>query len=483
MSVRKAFVWAISGQLLSFFATLGTTVILTRLLNPHEIGIYAVSMAIVGILQAVSAFGISAYLVSEQDLTDEKLHSAFTVNAIASVMLCVVIAASSLVSEVIKDDPLIGTTLRILSVIPALAIVEFIPSVMLQRDMRFGLFSQITIARTFLGSVTSIAGALLGAGALSPAYGALAFAVVGSILFPLAAQSQRRARVSLTQWRVIVSFGIKSLSIGGVSLISMRLSEIILGRMLGLSSLGIYTRANSISVIIFQNLYGSAARVFMAQMADEESRGNDLRSVYLRGLDIVLGLMWPVVMGIAVLSGPVVLLLFGPLWIAASLPLSILMIVQAIGLSFAMSSELFILRNEIGRQVPLESFRSLIGVCAFTVGCFFGIAGAAAGRIFDSITGAYLFIPHMRRLSNAKPGELAGIFHRNMVLTAVAITPSCLLMAWHGWNASVPLGQVGASIVAAAVLWLAALRHQRHPLYDEALLVLRRSGIYPRRYN
>lgn len=481
MSVRKAFLWAISGQLLAFVVTFGTTIVLSRLLTPHEIGIYAISIAIMSILQAVSSFGISAYIVSEQELDQVKLASAFTINAIVSVCLGICLFLASYVPVITFDNHLVVVTLRILAVAPILSILEFQPSVMLQREMRFDIISRITIGRTVVGSLVSITAAMLGSGALSSAYGNLTYASIGAALFPLAARSHRGFRLSLTQWRNVAAFGAKSLSIGGVSLIAMRLCEIILGHMLGLAALGLYTRANAISAIIFQNLYGSAARVFMAQMAEEERQGRGLHAVYLRGLEIVLALMWPTLLGIAVLAGPIVTFLFGPQWLAAAVPLAILMLVQAIGLSFAMSYELFVLRNEVGRQVPLEFIRSLVGVCAFTIGCLFGITGAAAGRLLDSITGAYLLLPHMQRLSGAEAGELTSVFRRSLALTIVAVLPSTVLMTMYQWSPAVPFGYVGVSILLSAILWFITLSYQRHPLYREALLLLDRIGLHPRR--
>jgi O-antigen/teichoic acid export membrane protein len=477
MSVRKAFLWAIGGQVLAFAATFGTTVTLSRLLSPHEIGVYAISIAITGMLQAVASFGISAYLVSKQELDSGTLSTAFTINGLLSIVLCVSIFATSYLLTL--SDPLVGTTLRLLSMTPLLATVEFLPAVMLQREMRFDLFTRLTIGRTIAGSLTSIAAAVLGAGALSPAYGALAFAGIGAIFFPMAARAHNSFRVSLHGWKGIFLFGIQSLSIGGVSLIGARLSEIILGRMLGLSALGIFTRASSISTILFQNLYGSAARVFMAQMAEEERQGKGLRTIYLRGLDIVLALMWPLLIGIAVLSGPAVNVLFGQRWLGAAMPLSVLMLVQAIGLSFAMSYELFVLRDQIRRQVPLEFVRTIVGVSGLAVGCLFGVTGAATGRLLDSLTGAWLFVPHMRRLSGSRPGELSHLFARNVALTIVAVLPSVAVMSLHGWRADAPLLHVGAAVVAGASLWAAMLRQQRHPLYNEALLILQRTGLLP----
>ena len=68
MSVRKAIAWSFAGQIASFVASFATMVALARLLTPREVGIYAVGLAVTGVLQALSAFGVGTYLVREEEL-------------------------------------------------------------------------------------------------------------------------------------------------------------------------------------------------------------------------------------------------------------------------------------------------------------------------------------------------------------------------------------------------------------------------------
>ena len=54
---------------------------------------------------------------------------------------------------------------------------------------------------------------------------------------------------------------------------------------------------------------------------------------------MITALMWPALIGLAILSGPVVLLLYGAKWLPAALPLSALLVAQFIGVSFGMNWE------------------------------------------------------------------------------------------------------------------------------------------------
>ena len=55
------------------------TVVLARLLNPDEVGIYSVTAVMVSIAHLFRDFGVASYLQQEKDLTREKVGAAFGV--------------------------------------------------------------------------------------------------------------------------------------------------------------------------------------------------------------------------------------------------------------------------------------------------------------------------------------------------------------------------------------------------------------------
>ncbi|WP_375402486.1 oligosaccharide flippase family protein [uncultured Sphingomonas sp.] len=467
MSVRKAFMWSATGQVLSFLAGFGATVALARILSPRDTGVYAAGLAVLGMLQAVSAFGVGSFIMRDEAVTRATLATAFTVNLAICVLLSTLVFAGSYSSWVTAGEPMVGQVMRLLAVVPLLYAIEFTPAIMLQREMRFGVISVVTVARVVVGAVVGILAALAGARALSAAYGGIAGALVGAVGFAAAARHHVHIRLSVQGWRPLVSFGFKTLMVGGVSALAMRLSEIILSRMLGFAALGVFSRASTLSNTVFQNLYGAAARVLFAKLADDHRAGAGLKRGYLQGLDVILALMWPLLAGIAVLAAPAVDLLFGPRWSAAATPLTLLAIAQAIGLSFAMNHELFVLRDEVGRQGRLELVRSVVGLAAFVYGCTFGLTGAALGRVADTVVGAILYVPLLSSLSGAGRRELATVYARALALTAAAVAPAVAVMTHARWEARASAPALGVAVLIGGMLWLCLLRLLGHPLFAD----------------
>ena len=467
MSVRKAIAWSFAGQIASFAASFATMVALARLLTPREVGIYAVGLAVTGVLQAISAFGVGTYLVREEELHPQTIATGFTVNAIVQALLAGAILLASALPAVTGGEPMVSAVLRLLAIVPLIGILEFLPATMLQRRMRFQAISVIAVVRTVGNAVVSIAAAFLGASALSAAYGGIAYAVIGVVAFWIVARGDVGFSLSLRGSGAMAVFGLRTLSIGGVSALVTRLSDVLLGRLLGLTALGFYSRASTLGNVMFQNVYGSIARVMLVKLSDDRRAGRPLRVSYLVALENILGIMWPLLAGVAVLAAPAVAILFGERWMPAAVPLSLLMLVQLLALSFAMHHELFIMGDRIGQQAKLEVIRSLVGLAAFTYGCRYGLEGAAAGRLVDSLAGMALFLPLIPGLSGAGWRELAAAYARSGAVTLATIAPPAALMVAHDWRHDVAVLPIGAAVAAGGVCWLVALRLTHHPLWRE----------------
>jgi O-antigen/teichoic acid export membrane protein len=479
MSVRRSLAWAFSAQFITFLVQFGGSVIIARLLSPTEIGIYVIAMAALGIVQVVTTFGIIPYIIREAEVTSETLEVAFTINALLVVALSIILTALSFAAGPILGAREAGPVLRLLALGNLLAIFSFRSLAMLQREMRFKQVSLITATSSIVQTVVTIGFALEGASYMSAAYGSLAASVLTTALAMHFGRQFSGYRLSLRRWRPITKFGLQIMAVNGVAQLNGRISELLVGRILGVTALGLYARATGLSTMIFANLYGTATRVLFVRFSRAYHDQGDWRGIYLRSFAIITAFMWPLLVGLAVLSQPVVLLLYGEAWLPAALPLSAMMIGQVIGIAFGFNWELFVLRGEIGRQSRYEIARFIIGMPIFVVGCLFSVLAATIAKIADAMIGLALYYPHVRRLAELDPYDIPRIYRDSAALTFAAVLPAVIVMINYDWSPRTPLPIIGAAIAAGGALWLAVIAATRHPVLDELLLL--RGKIFQRR--
>lgn len=474
MSVRKSVFWAFFGQFVSFATTLASSIAVARLLSPREMGVYAVAFATIGVLQMIAAFDMGTYIVREKELGPRTLDSAFTVNAMLQLGLVAAIWLLSAAGAAFLHEPAIAETLHWLAIGPLMAIFEFRPAAMLQRDMRFKAISIVMAGRTMFGAAITVAAAFAGFSYLSLAYGNIAYGAFGLVAYNIIARHHASLRMCRDDWRAMAAFGLRMMSISGLANLVTRLSDIILGRMLGLTALGLYSRASGVSNLLFQNIYGTATRVVFVQLAKDYRETGVLRDTFLRGLRMITAVMWPILIGAAILSRPVIHIMFGEKWLAAALPMSLLLIAQFMVLCFGMNWELFVLRNETARQTRYEAIRAGISIVLLVIGCTIGIAAAAASRIADALVGLALYLPHMNRMAGTSTRELVHVYGQSALLTVVATVPSAVLMLSTGWSAQTPVPLIAACVGLGMLSWLAVVALLRHPLYYELAHIARR---------
>ena len=474
MSMRKSLIWSYGSQAANLFVSFLSSVAIARMLDPHEFGVFAFAMAAMGFIGVFTSLNLGSYLVREEQLSRQQLSSLFTLNACEIIIFCMAILIASLVEWMAGAQREISIVLAISVLSPLISIFEFIPASLYQREMDFATLSKVAVIRNVITSIAAVCAVAYGLGAVGLAVGP----AVGS-LFSVTYFNVRRYRDTIfiptrRGLRPAFVYGLQIMSISGVAQLAQRISDLSLGRILGLSALGLYSRASNLAGMVFTGIYGQATSVVFVRMAQDLREHGSFHVSFLGSLRMITAAIWPMMIGIAILSRPLIHSIYGGKWDAAAAPLSILMLAQFVVLGFGMNWEVFVLRHQTASQTRFELIRAVCGVALFVGGCFFGIAGAAASRVAEALIGYCLYRPHMDKLVGTRTGEIEIIFRESLGLTAVAVSPALLLMILGSWSYQTPFALVLASVAAGIALWLLAVRHQKHPLFAELLFVRNR---------
>jgi O-antigen/teichoic acid export membrane protein len=483
MSVRKSLGYAYSAQGLNFLISFSTSILLARLLTPREFGIFAMAAATSAIFNLFFAFSLANYIVREPVVDTALLRSAFTVNAALTLVLAVLIHLAGWGAILFFDAPEVGRVLRLFAIVPLISMFEFIPSALCARGMRFKLSSSIGVVKNLTLSFVTVALAWSGFHEMSFVWGTILSAIFSVILYNMREWHPEAWQPRLAGFRKITGFGLQMMSIQGLSQLSSRAGELLLGSMLGLRMLGLYNRASNLSSQVYNNVYGIGASVVFTKLSRDLREHGAFHDTFLKALSVLLAVIWPITIGVALLSAPVIQRLYGAQWLDAAWPLSLLMIAFFISLGTGMAWEVFVLRKETRLQMRIEVTRSSVGFLLFLSGAAISLTAAAGAKVLESILTYVLYRRHMDRLVGAAPGELRRVYLLNLKLTAVAIAPTFALMIWWRWSPLTPLPAIFAAVLAGVGGWTTFLFSWKHPLAQEVTRLLasrsRRSPEWP----
>jgi len=451
-----------------------SSVVLARLLTPYEVGVYTAGAAIVGFLSVLQAFGLTMLVVREPEIDRHLSAGVFTMNAVIAVILSLAIVALSAFGGTFLHEAGVQRVMLVLAVLPLIGILEFLPAAILERNGEFRTIAVVNLVRAAAMTGTTVGLALAGLSYMSYPLGILAAAVVGAAGIMIAGRRHVSFRVGLTAWPQIMRFGLQQLSIQGVPTLSVRASEFLLGRLLGLSALGLYGRASNLNNMIWSNVHLVIARVVMVDLAEKKRKGLGIKETFLRTIEMVTGLLWPCFAGLGLLAGPLIRTIYGQKWVAAAPPLAALSAAAILYVSIALTWELFVLCNDTGRQARFECLRSPVGLVMFLVGALFSLTAATIGRIGEAIFTVALYRPHIERMTSTTPADFIPIYRRSAILTAAACAPSIVLMLIYNWSPETPFLLVIVAVAGGVGAWLAAIKLTGHVLAGEVFGLLKR---------
>ena len=445
----------------------GSSVVIARILNPYELGIYAVALATVGLIGLFQTFGLYGFVVREPEMTPSLQASAFTVNALLSLLLALLITVCSVFGGAFLHEAGVRRVMLVLAVLPIIGCLQFLPEANLERSARFRTISIIGTCKTAISQGLSVTLALAGQSYMSLAYGQLAAALFGLVAYTVAGREHVTFKVGLSEWRRVSIFGAQMMAISGVASVTDRAADFILARVLGLSALGLYSRASNLNNLIWENIHLITGRVVFVDLAQQKRAGISLREAYIRINDTNTVVLWPAFIGLAVVSGPFIRVIYGTKWVSAAQPLCLLTLASVVYVSLSMSWELFVVDGRTRTQTRIEYQRTLFATIAFFLGCLVSLTAAAASRVAAALVTNALYRPHVRDITGTIKGEFTSIYLRNALITLVAVLPAAVLMTAYRASEATPLTYVTSAIIFGAIGWVFMLKLTHHPLYEE----------------
>lgn len=223
-------------QIISFVATF----VLTILLSPSVFGVFFIVSAFISFLSYFSDFGLAAALIQKKEYpTEEEFTSVFTLQQLLVGSLVIVgLVISPFLGSYYKLDSQGIFLLQALIISFFFSSLKTIPSIILERKLKFELLVIPQIIEALVFYLTAIILAILGKGILSFAWAAILRGIVGTIAIYLISPWQIRLNFRFSSIRHLLSFGIPFQANSLLALVKDDLMTLILGKLLPIAHVG-----------------------------------------------------------------------------------------------------------------------------------------------------------------------------------------------------------------------------------------------------
>lgn len=369
----------LTGQGMRILLQFAGVVVLARLLSPHDYGLLAIVVVIIGVGEIFRDFGLSSAAVRAPELTSEQGSNLFWINTgIGIVLGGTLFAVAAPLAAMYGQSEVrpIAQAMAIIFVVNGLA-TQFRAHLM--RGLRFRWLAIVDVLAAALALGVAIGGALLGweywalvAQQITQALVILLGAALGARWRP----GRPRRDVSV---RPFVRFGANLVLSQVVNYGTNNVDTALVGYAYGAAPLGLYNRAYQLVVTPLSQIQSpvtSVAIPILSKIQEDQKRF----SVYLVRGQLALG--YPISLGlvtVALAAEPVVDLMLGEKWLAA-VPLLQLFALAGVARNLAFVGYwVYVVRGLSGSLFRYSLVTGAIRVLCVVIGAQWGVVGVAAG--------------------------------------------------------------------------------------------------------
>jgi PST family polysaccharide transporter len=239
--VGSALKWNYLGVIIRSISSLTIGIVLARLLGPKPFGLVAVALLVIGFGNLVADFGFGNAIVQRESLSEEDIRFVFTFQILLGLSFAVTcFVGAEVIANLFRSEE-IAPVLRVLSLMFPLQALGQTASSLLRRRLAFRALQFGQIGSYAVNLIVAIPMAIMGFGVW-----ALVVAQLVSVSLNSAIACRMAPHSYLLSFRLnrpIMSFGMKVVSTNLANWSIGNLDNLFVGRVFGVSPLGLYSRA------------------------------------------------------------------------------------------------------------------------------------------------------------------------------------------------------------------------------------------------
>lgn len=463
--MRRNIVISFVQKHIQLLVSIGSVMILSRLISPEETGVFSIGVAIAALTHAIRDFGVGNYLIKEAEITRQKTQTAFTVSFLIAAILSLILFGVSFPVAAFYAKPEVASVIWITTLGLLVSPFSTIAIALLLRNQRFVDIFKISMASALANAGVSILCGWLGYGAKALALGQLASSVALVIAANLVLRNGGMYRLSLMHWKDVSHFGFH-MTVSGVSeQLGGRASDLVVGKLIGFGAVGLLSRSGTLVTMVQDSVQTAVMPVVLTSMSQDVRKSGNVAPLLLKSLCYFSVVMWPVYAVISLFAHDAIGVLFGPKWLEAAPYTSVL----CYGAALAVLSSLVSTTCNATNNAHLLSRYSLtaqgLRVLLVILGAMSGDLGIVVRLLVCAELlqcGLAFFI--IRSTTGIQLSQLVHNCWRSLVV-AVLVVAAMMPLRLLDCAPVLRLVVVGFS---AALAWLLAVYLVRHPIAQEA---------------
>lgn len=396
----KGTIWsfanAIGGQGVTFVVGL----VLARLLSPEEYGLIGIITIFISVFNCLIDSGISNAIIRKKDATEEDFNTAFIANLVFSLFFFVVMFAFAPLIASFFNSPILSDLTRVMSIVVVINASRLVHSALLIKNVDFK-------TNTYCSLISGISSGIIGIGMAMQNYGI--WSLVGQqvsrqLLYACClwyfTKWTPRMQFSYSRFKELWSFGWKLMASSLLNTCWNQVYQVVIGKCYSPSTLGLYTRALQFVSICADNLNQVLQSVSYPVLCKLQDDKEMLKDGYRRFIQMSMAITFPLMLGLAVCSKPLILLTIGEKWLICVPFLQVLCLLYLLNPLHSINLNMLQVLGRSDLFLKLEIIKKGIAIGPILVGVFYDIMPMLYASVVASIISLFVNTYYSKRLLN-----------------------------------------------------------------------------------
>lgn len=321
-----ALVWDFVGSLATQGSQFVISIILARLLSPSDFGLVGMAMVFIAISQSFIDLGFGSALVQNKENKPITYSSIFLINLFCGIVLLMLFIFLAKPIGGFYESKIVEQLVLIMAPTLLFGALNMVQISILKRELRFKELSLRLLLSGLISGLIGVTLAFLGYGVYALSVQVLFFSIISTIVLWKVSEWRPTLDFSLDEVKSLLSFSTYTFLGQTLNQIINKLDALIIGKLFSASTLGFFTRAESLGALLISYTSGSLAKVFFPAMSKIQDDLERFKYVFLKVISLVSFLTF-LLSGVMILSGEfIILTLFGEKWQPSVVIFQILMV-------------------------------------------------------------------------------------------------------------------------------------------------------------
>lgn len=384
--------WSFASRTGYIILQLAFSIVLSRLLDPDEFGIVGMLLVLTGFAQALAEGGLNSALIQNQRATERHSSTVFWIQfSLGGLLSALFFRCAPLIAEFFAT-PILEPLTRLVSCIFLIEAAGNVHRALFSKEFQFQKLSAINLLSTALSGCVAISFALCDYGVWALAWQLVAFSTINTGLLWIHSAWRPRFIFDFEAAADLGRYSIYLLGYGALNYWLRNADNLLIGRFLGSHQLGIYARAYQLMMLPASNLVYVVGQVMFPALTRVQDDLPRFKRTYVHVTSTIAFIAFPLMAGMASLSEPLVIVLFGHHWKEVVPIIRVLSLVGLFQSIVAPVGWIFTALGKTKAQFVLSLFLAPAFLVAMAVGLRFGLQGISFAYAVWALFGGLLHL-------------------------------------------------------------------------------------------